>query len=184
MNEKNIDLPQLIAGCKQGDVDSYNELVDLYAKKLYGFFYRLSGNRAVSNDLLSELFVKLVERIDKFRGGNFNGWIFRVASNLWHDWLRAKQRDVKAMDARAEQLREKQQLDEQKDSDDEASELLDKQLKRLDDDTRELIMMRYYSDMSFKEIAEVRGEPLGTVLSKVHRGMKKLREMMEQYDHG
>ena len=53
------------------------------------------------------------------------------------------------------------------------------QLNRLDADTRELIMLRFYSELSFKEIARVRGEPIGTALSKLHRGLKKLRVLME-----
>ena len=53
------------------------------------------------------------------------------------------------------------------------------QLARLDADTQELIMLRFYSELSFKEIAELRSEPLGTALSKLHRGLKKLREYME-----
>jgi len=52
-------------------------------------------------------------------------------------------------------------------------------LSRLDADTRDLIVLRYYSELSFKEIAEMRSEPLGTALSKLHRGLKKLRELME-----
>jgi RNA polymerase sigma-70 factor (ECF subfamily) len=53
------------------------------------------------------------------------------------------------------------------------------QLDRLDKDTRELIMLRFYSDLSFKEIAEMRSEPIGTTLAKLHRGLKKLKEFME-----
>jgi RNA polymerase sigma-70 factor (ECF subfamily) len=52
-------------------------------------------------------------------------------------------------------------------------------LKRLDSDTRELIIMRFYSQLSFKEIASVRSEPIGTTLAKTHRGLKKLRQLME-----
>jgi RNA polymerase sigma-70 factor (ECF subfamily) len=53
------------------------------------------------------------------------------------------------------------------------------QLAKLDAGTRELIMLRFYSQMSMKEIAELRSEPIGTTLSKVHRGLKRLREMMK-----
>ncbi len=61
------------------------------------------------------------------------------------------------------------------------SEMVDKlqrQLARLDDDTAELITLRFYGKLSFKELSELRGEPIGTTLSKVHRGLKKLRELM------
>ena len=53
------------------------------------------------------------------------------------------------------------------------------QLDRLDADTRELIILCFYSQASFKEIAAMRSEPIGTTLSKLHRGLKKLRELME-----
>ncbi len=65
---------------------------------------------------------------------------------------------------------------------DEGQERLDRlqvHLSRLDPDTRDLIMLRFYSELSFKEIAEHRSEPIGTALSKLHRGLKKLRELME-----
>ena len=51
-------------------------------------------------------------------------------------------------------------------------------LERLDEQTRELILLRFYSQLSFKEIAKMRGEPIGTVMSKVHRGVRRLRELM------
>jgi RNA polymerase sigma-70 factor (ECF subfamily) len=53
------------------------------------------------------------------------------------------------------------------------------QLDRLDAETRELIMLRFYSEASFKEMAAMRSEPIGTTLSKLHRGLKRLRELME-----
>ena len=52
-------------------------------------------------------------------------------------------------------------------------------IKRLDSNTQELIMLRFYSQLSFKEIAKMRSEPIGTTLAKLHRGLKKLREAME-----
>jgi DNA-directed RNA polymerase specialized sigma24 family protein len=61
-------------------------------------------------------------------------------------------------------------------------ERLDKlqiQLGKLNDDTRELIMLRFYSQLSLKEMAVIRREPIGTTLSKLHRGLKRLRELME-----
>jgi RNA polymerase sigma-70 factor (ECF subfamily) len=66
-----------------------------------------------------------------------------------------------------------------KHSEDDRADKLQKELDKLDADTRELIMLRFYSQLSFKEIAEMRSEPIGTTLSKLHRGVKRLRELME-----
>jgi len=148
----------------------------MYASRCYGYFYRLTGNNDVSDELLSELFVKLVEKIASYKGGSFDGWLFKIASNIFHDYLRSKQRRKKLLDVQKEQI--ESQFTEPKQSDNEQIDKLQIQLARLDADTRELIMLRFYSQLSFKEIALMRSEPIGTTLAKLHRGLKKLRELM------
>lgn len=170
-------MDRIIVGCKNGDSDCFSQLVDMYAGRCYGYFYRLTGNRTVSDDLLSELFVKLVEKIGSFKGGSFESWLFKVVSNIFHDYLRAKQRQSRLLKTQRSRL--KSQISEPKQADSDAIDKLQLQLNKLDADTREVIMLRYYSQMSFKEIAKMRSELIGTTLSKVHRGLKKLRELME-----
>ena len=174
---KSDDLTQIIAGCKARDAECFSQLVDLYANRCYGYFYRLSGNRDVSDDLLSELFVKLVKNIGSFKKGSFDSWIFRIASNVFYDHLRTRRRQKKTLEA-------KRSLEETKVSADSGSKYdrddeLQKQLERLDDDTRELIIQRFYSGATFRELAAMRNEPIGTILSKVHRGLDKLKKLME-----
>ena len=171
-------LAQIIIGCKKGDAGSFSQLVDIYASRCYGYFYRLTGRKDVSDDLLSELFVKLVEKINSYKGGCFESWLFTVASNVFHDYLREKQRQERLLNARKRQIESK--VTEAKQRRNERIDKLQEQLGRLDADTRELIILRFYSQASFKEMAAMRFEPIGTTLSKLHRGLKKLRELMEQ----
>ena len=173
----NDDLAQIIIGCKKGESKSFSKVVDMYSSRCYGYFYRLTGNTDISDELLSELFVKLVEKINTYNGGSFESWLFRVASNIFHDYLRSKQRQKKALDIRRVEV--ESEIIESKKSDGEQIDKLQMQLERLDEDTRELIMLRFYSELSFKEIAEMRSEPIGTTLAKLHRGLKKLKEFME-----
>ena len=171
------ELAQIIIGCKNGDSNCFSQVVDMYVSRCYGYFYRLTGNNDVSDELLSELFVKLVEKIASYKGGSFDGWIFKIASNIFHDYLRSKQRRKKLLDVQKKLL--ELQPTEPKQSDNEQIDKLQIQLRRLDEDTRELIMLRFYSELSFKEIALMRSEPIGTTLAKLHRGLKKLRELMK-----
>ncbi|TFG48692.1 MAG: RNA polymerase sigma factor [Candidatus Brocadiia bacterium] len=171
------ELSQIIAGCQSGDSGSFSQLVDLYSRRCYGFFYRLTGNRSLSEDLLSELFVKLVEKIAGFRGERFENWLFSVAANLFRDHLRARQRETRMLEKQVLEL--ESEPAEEKQSGKDVFDRLQNGLKDLDEDTRELLMLRYYSEMSFKDLAEFRGEPIGTTLAKVHRGVKRLRELME-----
>jgi len=174
---KSDDLAQIITGCRQGNARCFSQIVDIYADRCYGYFYRLTGSSDVCDELLSELFVKLVEKIESYKGGSFEGWLFRIASNIFHDYLRGKQRRKKLLETQKTLL--ESETTEYKRSDDEQIEKLQKQLERLDTDTKELIMLRFYSQLSFKEIAQMRSEPIGTTLAKMHRGLKKLRALME-----
>ncbi len=170
------DIERLIIGCKKGDEGCFAQIVDIYSGRCFGYFYRLSSNRDLSEELLSELFVKLVEKIGTYRGGSFDAWLFTMASNIFHDHLRFKQRQARLLDEHSKRLMSQSAGTENGKEGD--TDKLQMALAELDEDVRELIMMRFYSQMSFKEIAESRREPIGTTLSKIHRGLKRLRELM------
>jgi RNA polymerase sigma-70 factor (ECF subfamily) len=176
MTESN-HLARIITGCKGGEAECFTQIVDMYASRCYGYFYRLTGNKDISDELLSELFVKLVEKIGSYKGGSFESWLFKIASNIFHDHLRSKQRRKKLLEAQITEF--ESGTIEPKQSDGDLTDKLQIQLGRLDEDTRELIMLRFYSELSFKEIAQIRSEPIGTTLAKTHRTLKKLREYME-----
>jgi RNA polymerase sigma-70 factor (ECF subfamily) len=175
---KSNDLARIIAGCKSGDTECFSQVVDMYASRCYGYFCRLTGSKDVSDDLLSQLFIRLAERIGTYKGGSFEGWLFRIASNIFHDYLRGKQRQKKLLDVRKKDLAP--ETTELKRGERELVDRLQMAIGRLDAETRELIMLRFYSQLSFKEIAKMRSEPIGTALSRLHRGLKKLRELMEE----
>lgn len=168
-------LNEIISGCQKRDNEAFCRLIDVYSTRCYGYFYRLTGNAETSNDLLSKLFMRLVEKIGSFKGGSFEKWLFTIASNIFYDYLRHEYRQRRLLEGRARQL-----MDETppRHADGEMVDNLQRQLARLDDDTAELITLRFYGKLSFKELSELRGEPIGTTLSKVHRGLKKLRELM------
>jgi len=174
---KSDELTQVIIGCKNGDADCFSQVVDMYASRCYGYFYRLTGNKDISDELLSTLFAKLVEKIRSYKGGSFESWLFKIASNIFHDYLRSKQRYKKLLHVRKSRL--EQEITEPKHSNNVKIDKLQIQLGRLDAETKELIMLRFYSQLSFKDIAKIRSEPIGTTLSKLHRGLKRLRELME-----
>jgi len=176
MTESN-DLARVITGCQRDEAKCFAQIVDLYASRCYGYFYRLTGNNDISDELLSELFVKLVEKIGSYKGGSFESWLFKIASNIFHDHLRSKQRRKKLLETQKTEL--ESETTEPKQSDGGLTDKLQIQLARLDEETRELIMLRFYSQLSFKEIAQMRAEPIGTTLAKTHRALKKLRELME-----
>lgn len=175
MNEPR-DIEHLVKQCKKGDADAFSQLIECYSKRLYAYFYRLTGRPHVSEELLSDLFIRLVNKIHSFQGGSFEKWLFTVASNLFKDYLRQQYREKRFLEKRAEQLLTAERSMNQENL---ALDTLQLALEKLDSETSELITLRYYGDLSFKELAEMRDEPIGTTLSKVHRSIKKLRHIME-----
>ena len=182
--EARNDLKEIIAACQAGSNEAFGRLVDLYASRCYSYFYRLTGNAAQSNDLLSTLFLKLVTKIGTFRlaTGSFEKWLFTIASNIFHDHLRRQYRQQKLLAGKAKEL-ELKTMATPAEADTEMKDELQVQMGRLDAETAELLMLRFYGGLTFRQIAEMRAEPVGTVLSKVHRGLKRLRELMgHHYD--
>jgi RNA polymerase sigma-70 factor (ECF subfamily) len=177
--EKQNSLNSIINGCKKGLPGDFDKLIDMYSKRCYGYFYRLTGNSAQSEDLLGELFLKLVKKIGSFKSKNcsFESWLFTLAGNIFRDHLRSKYRVAKLLDSKAEMERLDQPPPR---SEERVIDNLQIEFEKLDSETRELLMMRFYGGFSFRELAKIRSEPIGTTLSKVHRGLKKLKEQMEQ----
>jgi RNA polymerase sigma-70 factor (ECF subfamily) len=172
-----LELEKLISRCKKGDPQAFDELVKRYSNRCYAYFYRLTGRPDLSEELLSDLFIRLVRKIRSYEGGSFEKWMFTVASNLFRDSLRKQYRQKRLLEEKAELLELSESNERQN------PEMMDKlqlAIEKLDKETAELITLRYYSQMSFKELSETRNEPIGTTLSKVHRGLKKLRLIMDE----
>jgi RNA polymerase sigma-70 factor, ECF subfamily len=172
------EIAEILEGCRAGRPEAFEKLLAAYSARIYAYFLRLTGDASLSDDLLSELFMKLVERLGTYAGGSFEKWLFTIASNVFYDHLRRRRRQERLKATVRQQLEEVGEGME--DADPFTGDDLQKQLASLDEETRELIMLRFYGDLSFKEISEIRKMPVGTILSKVHRGLRKLREQMKE----
>ncbi len=168
-------LEEIAAGCKKGHNTSFRQLVSMYSGRFYGYFYSKTFDKQVSEDLLSEFYMKIVKGIKSYKGDCFEAWLQKVASNVYYDYLRKHIREHNEHKKYCEQA---VYLDDCSDDDfgKEGFEQLREALASLDDDSRELVSMRYFSDMSFKEIAAATERPIGTVLAKIHRAVGKLKQ--------
>jgi len=188
-------IADLIARAQQQDPAAFDALVQAYSTRLYGYFYRLTGARHDAEDLLQELFVRLVRRIGEYQHeGRFDAWLFRIATNLVRDSLRrAKKAPVVGQEPSPGGL-ENAALDQQPDRmGPDPSEVvhraeqvdqLQQAIGELPEAEREVILLRHFSQMTFREIAALMGTPLGTALARAHRGLIRLRELMANESGG
>lgn len=182
-----FNLTDIIARAQANEPSAFDVLVDMYGRRLYGYFYRATGRRDEAEDLLQELFVRLVGTIGHYQhDGRFESWLFRIATNLVRDRIRRgrSSREVAQSvegdwarpisDLRREPpAHALDQLDSAEDID-----RLGRAIQELPEPERMVILLRHFAQMPFQEIADVMGTPLGTALARAHRGLARLRQLM------
>ncbi len=184
----------VIRRARAGSDEAYRELLSAYGPRLYGYFYRATGSSHDAEDLLGEVMLRLLRRLGDYdERGRFEPWLFRIAANLVRDRIRRRRvrpgtASLEAREGRSGPLGDA--LAGEAEAVDagliaaETGAALNAALEKLDETSRQMVLLRHFAEMSFKEIAGVFDCPLGTVLAKVHRALKALRAALEQQDHG
>jgi len=187
------DLDCIIDRARRRDAAAFDTLVAQFGARVYGLIYRLLGQREVAEDLTQETFLRVVRTIESYEhDGRFEAWLFRIAANLARDHARKRKRrgsmgsldaghpdepaatlpEVNAPPGGAAALIAAEQ---------EAA--LQKALDHLPAADKEIVMLRHFAEMSFREIAELLKIPLGTALARAHRALGKLRTELEPVIH-
>jgi RNA polymerase sigma-70 factor (ECF subfamily) len=181
-----------IASARAGSEEAYRQLLAAYGARLYGYFCRATRSHHDAEDLLGELMLRLVRRLGAYEHRDrFEPWLFSIAANLVRDRIRRAKVSPAAMSLEAERAGGTnlgESLGEPGrpvDADllaQDASDRLAGALERLDERSRQMVLLRHFGQMSFKEIADIFQCPVGTVLAKVHRALKSLRAILEHED--
>ncbi len=185
-------LRRTIAAAKAGRAEGYAALLEAYGSRLYGYFLRATRSHHDAEDLLGEITLRLVERLKSYdERGRFDQWLFRIAANMVRDRIRRAKTapatlSLSLEDDSGRRLAERIAGDapaaEAAVLAGEASRQLQAALAKLDDTTRQMILLRHFGQMSFKELADLFQCPLGTALARVHRGLRALRKHMSGED--
>lgn len=178
------DLPTLLASARRGEGDAWATLVSLYARRVYAFARskRLSPDESeeIAQSVFATVSIK-VQRGEYDERGSFESWLFQIAANRVRDRLRKAMRADAAMtalrDAADAPGRSTRIDDEHTDETDLRS--MRGALADLPDADLEVVQLRHHAGMSFKHIAAMLNQPLGTVLARHHRALRKLRDAIE-----
>lgn len=188
-------LAELILRAQRGDPSSFEGLVDEFAGRVYGFVFRTTGSRHDAEDLMQEVFVRVVRMIGAYQhDGRFEAWLFRIAANLVRDRLRRIRRAPRIV-AGSEALEDgggdsavsagsaREPADGSAPEDGlllaDDVQALNAALAALPEPEREVVTLRHFSQLPFKEIAALLECPVGTALARAHRGLARLREIMQ-----
>ena len=184
MSEIPNDESALILRCRKGDADAIRQLVEGYERPIFHIIWRSVGSLEDARDLTQETFVRAIRALDRFDTTRpFRNWIFRIASNLAIDHLRRRrlrtisinidQDDERGMRApvlidpgdRPDEVHEQAWL----------SEKLARLVDQLPPEYKVVVHLRHGEQLSYEEIAEALGVPLGTVKARLHRAHHRLR---------
>lgn len=192
----NIDDAVLVRQCRQGDSAAMERLILKYQNRIYNVILKICADHDDAAELTQETFVKVIENIDNFQGrSSFYTWAFRIAVNLTLNYCQRNARfgfsSLDASPPKAEYNSQPGRVLKEFLSDDsspdpvamaenrELCEIAVESLKKLDDAQRAVVVLRDIEDMSYAQIANVLDIELGTVRSRLSRGRKKLRQILE-----
>lgn len=181
--ESQVDLAQLVAQARDGNHNAWAEIYTQFAPGVFRFCRRAMPSREDAEDATSEVFLKVRGKLDQYDSSRpFNAWLYRVAANHCWDLLRRRRvrQDLETGDIETVPLEhpdpgQLEQLIAEK-----SREEVRKALERLPNRTRMALTLRYYSDMSYDEIAETLGVRRAFVGVLLLRARHQLRHAMEQ----
>ena len=183
----NEELALLYVG---GNNKAFDELLERTQSKLFAYIKFVVRNDDVANDIFQETFVKVITRLQEGRytdTGKFTFWLTRIAHNAIMDWYRA-QKSAHIVDLTDDNNLSNLQGDEVRDTFRE-SELVNAQIMRdvkrmmeaLPAPQREVVYMRFYQELQFKEIAEITGVSINTSLGRMRYALMNLRKMAKDH---
>lgn len=179
----------LVALYAQGNNEAFDILLNRYKDRLYAYIYYTVRNEELAEDIFQETFTKAIVTIQQGRyneNGKFPAWLTRIAHNLIIDCFRQeKQENLVSCDEEERNLLNNIRLSEGTVE----AEIVNHQIlsdvrrlmKHLPDEQREVVHMRFYQDLSFKEIAEMAGVSINTSLGRMRYAILNLRRMAEKH---
>jgi RNA polymerase sigma-70 factor (ECF subfamily) len=171
----------LLARLSRGDTAAGETLVERHYAPLMRYLQRTAGPRA-AEDLLQQTWLSVLTHADRFvadaGGGSFKGWLFRIATNKTKDHWRAAGREKAAKDGYARATEGAAPWAGHAADGAEQCEKLRRAIEQLPQGQREVLLLRYYGNMKFSDIADVLGCPVNTALTRAHKGLLKLRDAM------
>jgi len=185
-----IQLPDalLVKNYVEGDENALTTLINRHQSKIFGFIYSKIADRDISNDIFQDTFIKVIRTLKSKaynEEGKFLPWVMRIAHNLIIDHYRRNKKmpmfreteefsifsimsdDSLTIENRI--IRDQVEID------------LKKLIEELPEDQKEVLVMRMYQDMSFKEISEVTGVSINTALGRMRYALMNMRKVIDKH---
>jgi RNA polymerase sigma-70 factor (ECF subfamily) len=181
---------QLVRAYAKGNNEAFDTLLRRHQDRIFSYILRIIKNEDIANDIFQETFVKAIQTIRLGRyteNGKFPAWISRIAHNLIIDYYRQeKSENLQSADLTDVDILNRKELCEDTIEDIMISNQIRDDVKYLIEELpelqKEVLMMRYYQNLSFKEIAEITGVSINTALGRMRYAILNLRRIAREKD--
>ena len=184
---------QLVSNYLDGNVSALEALVNRHRNRIYTFIISKVRNQALAEDIFQDAFFKVIKSLQKGKyneEGKFLPWVMRISHNLVIDHFRKVKRmpiagkprndddtfDIFDVIGNGEQTKEDVMIE------DEQHNQLRQMIKELPEEQRQVLLMRHYEELSFKEIAEKTGVSINTALGRMRYALINIRKIMEEHN--
>ena len=178
---------ELVTRAREGDLDSFNQLILRWERPIYALAYRVIGREEDARDVCQDTFLRAFRALPGFKGqAKFSSWVYRIALNLCRDWIRRQRRaPVVQMAEDADPMELASEAGPAESIEDlvarrELSAVVEEAMALLPEEQRTAIVLKEYHGMTFQEIADLQGCPLSTVKTRLYQGLSVLRRHLER----
>jgi RNA polymerase sigma-70 factor (ECF subfamily) len=180
-----LDEAKLISRCQRGDQEGLRQIFELYQKKVYRIAYGVLRHREEALDIVQEVFIKLFRSIKNFKGeSRLSTYLYRMAINTSIDHLRKTGKPYTSSLDEEEGIQPAEEPERRPDRILLYNELegkVNEALNKLPVDQRVAILLREVEGLSYQEIAETTKCSIGTVMSRLHYGRKRMQDLLRDY---
>ena len=170
------DDKKIIEEVLSGDLDAFGILIERYQQSIFRMILRMTGNSAEAEELTQSVFVKVYSNLTQFNPKyKFFSWLYRIALNEALNYLKSR-KNISAINVNTSVTHENPEVIFHKK---ERKEALEQAIMELNPMERTLIVLKYYQEMSYKEISNVTGLSVKKVKSRLFTGRKKLKELVD-----
>jgi RNA polymerase sigma-70 factor (ECF subfamily) len=168
----------LMLAVRNGEVAKLGMLFDRHHRALFDFFARMTGSRTAADDLVQDVFFRMLRYRETFRkDSRFKAWMFHIARNARFDHFKKHQAETPLPEDGMQALPSRSPFPGQELEQEQQTLLLECALLKLTEEKREVLVLSRYQDMKYEQIAELMGCEVGAIKVRVHRALKDLREI-------
>jgi len=168
---------QAMQQVRDGEIGKLELLFDRHHRALYHYFLHLTGNRAASEDLVQEVFFRILKYRQTYRTEtSFRAWMFRIGRNAYVDQAGRQRSEAALLESTPEMDAPGSAPDRQMENQEETA-LLRRALAELPSEKREVIVMSRFLDLRYEEIASILKCEVGTVKVRVYRALRELGDL-------